>query len=60
MGWDLKFKALIEGDLRFRHSLVRSEPEAFLLESQTHQGIPSRYNVSFPRRQAIPDAQSES
>src|SRR5215469_7444153 len=47
MGWDLKFKALIEAihDLDFH--LVRSEPEALLLESKLIKEFHPRYNVSF-------------
>src|SRR5438105_5485360 len=34
MGWDLKFKALIETVCDFDFHLVRSEPEALLLEGK--------------------------
>jgi excinuclease ABC subunit C len=47
MGWDLKFKALVEAihDLDFH--LVRSEPEALLLEGKLIKEFHPRYNVSF-------------
>src|SRR5438034_6442867 len=47
MGWDLKFKALIEGIHDFDYHLVRSEPEALLLESKLIKEFHPRYNVSF-------------
>src|SRR5262249_33805127 len=45
--WDLKFKALVEAihDLDFH--LVRSEPEALLLEGKLIKEFHPRYNVSF-------------
>jgi excinuclease ABC subunit C len=47
MGWDLKFNALVEAihDLDFH--VVRSEPEALLLESKLIKEFHPRYNVSF-------------
>jgi excinuclease ABC subunit C len=47
MGWDLKFKALVEAihDLDFH--VVRSEPEALLLEGKLIKEFHPRYNVSF-------------
>jgi excinuclease ABC subunit C len=47
LGWDLKFRALVEAihDLDFH--VVRSEPEALLLESKLIKEFHPRYNVSF-------------
>ena len=47
MGWDLKFKALIEAIHDFDCHIVRSEPEALLLESKLIKEFHPRYNVSF-------------
>src|SRR5438046_10020416 len=47
LGWDLKFKALIETIQDFDFHLVRSEPEALLLESKLIKEFHPRYNVSF-------------
>ncbi|HTV40190.1 MAG TPA: excinuclease ABC subunit UvrC [Candidatus Sulfotelmatobacter sp.] len=47
MGWDLKFNALIEAVCDFDFHLVRSEPEALLLESKLIKEFKPRYNVSF-------------
>src|SRR5947208_4250210 len=46
MGWDLKFNALVDAihDLDFH--VVRSEPEALLLESKLIKEFHPRYNVS--------------
>jgi excinuclease ABC subunit C len=47
MGWDLKFNALVEAICDFDFHLVRSEPEAFLLEGKLIKEFHPRYNVSF-------------
>jgi excinuclease ABC subunit C len=47
MGWDLKFKALTEAIWDLDVHLVRSEPEALLLESKLIKEFHPRYNVSF-------------
>ena len=47
MGWDLKFKALVEAIHDFDIHTVRSEPEALLLESKLIKEFHPRYNVSF-------------
>src|SRR5512138_2272072 len=47
MGWDLKFKALVEAIHDFDYHLVRSEPEALLLEGKLIKEFQPRYNVSF-------------
>lgn len=47
LGWDLKFKALIEAIQDFDFHVVRSEPEALLLESKLIKEFHPRYNVSF-------------
>ena len=47
LGWDLKFKALIEAIHGFDFHLVRSEPEALLLESKLIKEFHPRYNISF-------------
>jgi excinuclease ABC subunit C len=47
MGWDLKFKALVEGIHDFDTHVVRSEPEALLLEGKLIKEFHPRYNVSF-------------
>src|SRR3989441_4948877 len=47
LGWDLKFKALIETVCDFDFHLVRSEPEALLLEGKLIKEFHPRYNVSF-------------
>ena len=47
LGWDLKFKALMEAICDFDFHIVRSEPEALLLESKLIKEFHPRYNVSF-------------
>jgi len=47
MGWDLKFNALIDAIADFDIHLVRSEPEALLLESKLIKEFKPRYNISF-------------
>src|SRR6266478_3314239 len=47
MSWDLKFSALIEAIHDFDVHLVRSEPEAMLLEGRLIKEFHPRYNISF-------------
>ena len=47
MGWDLKFHALVDGIHDFDFHVVRSEPEALLLEGKLIKDFHPRYNVSF-------------
>ena len=47
MGWDLKFNALVEAIHDFDFHIVRSEPEALLLESKLIKEFKPRYNISF-------------
>jgi excinuclease ABC subunit C len=47
MGWDLKFNALVEAIHDFDVHVVKSEPEALLLESKLIKDFHPRYNVSF-------------
>jgi excinuclease ABC subunit C len=47
LGWDLKFKALIETVADFDFHVVRNEPEALLLEGKLIKEFHPRYNVSF-------------
>jgi len=47
MGWDLKFNALVEAICDFDVHLVRSEPEALLLEGKLIKEFKPRYNISF-------------
>ena len=45
-GWDLKFNALVEAICDFDIHVVRSEPEALLLESKLIKEFKPRFNVS--------------
>src|SRR5215510_6157469 len=47
LGWDMKFNALVEAIHDFDFHVVRSEPEAMLLESKLIKEFHPRYNVSF-------------
>jgi excinuclease ABC subunit C len=47
MGWDLKLNALVEAVRDFDIHVVRSEPEAFLLEGKLIKEFHPRYNISF-------------
>lgn len=47
MGWDLKFNALVEAIHDFDVHVVKSEPEALLLEGKLIKEFQPRYNVSF-------------
>jgi excinuclease ABC subunit C len=47
LGWDLKFKALVEAIHDFDVHVVRSEPEALLLEGRLIKEFHPRYNISF-------------
>src|SRR5438876_9914237 len=47
MGWDLKFMALVEAVHDVDVHIVRSEPEALLLEGKLIKEFHPRYNVSF-------------
>ncbi len=47
MGWDLKFNALVEAICDFDFHVVRSEPEALLLEGKLIKEFHPRYNISF-------------
>lgn len=46
-GWDLKFQALVEAISDFDWHVVKSEPEAVLLEGRLIKEFRPRYNVSF-------------
>ena len=46
LGWDLKFNALVEAIHDFDFHVVRSEPEALLLESKLIKEFKPRYNIS--------------
>ncbi len=47
LGWDLKFRALVDAIHDFDYHTVRSEPEALLLEGKLIKEFHPRYNVSF-------------
>ena len=47
LGWDLKFKALVEAIHDLDIHIVRSEPEAILLEGKLIKEFHPRYNISF-------------
>ncbi len=47
MGWDLKFRALVDSIADFDVHVVRGEPEALLLEGRLIKQYKPRYNVSF-------------
>jgi excinuclease ABC subunit C len=47
LGWDLKFNALVEAIHDFDVHVVRSEPEALLLEGKLIKEFQPRYNISF-------------
>jgi excinuclease ABC subunit C len=47
MGWDLKFNALVEAIHDLDTHVVKSEPEALLLEGRLIKEFHPRYNVSF-------------
>jgi excinuclease ABC subunit C len=47
LGWDLKLKALIEAVHDVDIHVVRSEPEAILLEGKLIKEFQPRYNISF-------------
>jgi excinuclease ABC subunit C len=46
-GWDLKFNALVEAICDFDVHIVRSEPEALLLESKLIKDFKPRFNIMF-------------
>jgi len=46
MGWDVKFKALVDAIFDFDVHLVKGEPESLLLESRLIKQFKPRYNVS--------------
>ncbi len=47
MSWDLKFTALVDAICDFDFHVVRSEPEALLLEGKLIKEFHPRYNISF-------------
>jgi len=47
MGWDVKFRALVEAIHDLDVHMVRSEPEALLLEGKLIKEFHPRYNISF-------------
>ncbi len=47
LGWDLKFNALVDAIHDFDVHIVKSEPEAYLLEGKLIKEFQPRYNISF-------------
>src|ERR1700761_4772134 len=47
LSWDVKFNALVEAIYDFDVHLVKSEPEALLLESKLIKDFKPRFNISF-------------
>jgi len=47
LGWDLKFRALVDAIHDLDVHVVRSEPEALLLEGKLIKEFHPRYNISF-------------
>ncbi len=47
LGWDLKFNALVEAIHDFDWHLVKSEPEALLLEGRLIKDFSPRFNLDF-------------
>ena len=47
MGWDIKFRALLDSIADFDVHVVRGEPEALLLEGRLIKEYRPRYNISF-------------
>ena len=47
LGWDPKFRALVEAIHDLDVHIVRSEPEALLLEGRLIKEFQPRYNISF-------------
>jgi excinuclease ABC subunit C len=47
LGWDLKFNALVDAIRDFAVHVVKSDPEAVLLEGKLIKEFRPRYNVSF-------------
>lgn len=46
-GWDVKLKALLDSIWDMEHHVVRSEPEALLLEGRLIKEFRPKYNISF-------------
>ena len=47
LGWDLKFRALVDAIHDFDVHVVRNEPESLLLEGRLIKEFQPRYNISF-------------